>query len=310
MITILMINTQKEKCGVYQFGKHVYDIINNSNKINIIYKEISSIKEFHILMKSLCPTHVLYNWHHYTMCWLTEEAVLQYQHLKHYFMFHTDPIRRHYTKYLFFGEAALNKSLIPTDKSVLLPRPLFKYYGDYKQNDVFTIGSFGFAFKQKGLPILINAVDKVFDNAIINLQMAQAGVADPTGALIKETIVECNKLITKPGIKINILTNYLDDNDVLSFLAANDINIFSYADDYSISGEGISSATDYALSVKRPMAITNCPLFRHFKTDDILLEKHTIQEIYNLGTTPIESFYDKWSQENLIKEIEQFFISE
>lgn len=310
MITILMVNTAKERCGVYQFGKHVYNIINNSNKICIIYKEINSEQEYHILMKTLCPTHVMYNWHHYTMRWLSENAVLQYQYSKHYFMFHTDPVRKNYTKYLFFGETALNKSLVPIHKSILLPRPLFRYYGSYKKNDVFTVGSFGFAFKQKGLPTLIKAVDRVFTNAIINLQIPQSGVADPMGLLIKDTLAECNKIITKPGIKVNISNNYLSDDDLLEFLAGNDINIFSYVDDYSVSGEGISSATDYALSVKRPMAVTNCPLFRHFKTDDILLENHNIQEIYDLGTKPIEKFYDKWSQENLIKQIEQFFENE
>jgi hypothetical protein len=111
-------------------------------------------------------------------------------------------------------------------------------------------------------------------------------------------------LNTKKGVTLNITRNFLDDDGVLQFLANNDINVFMYSE----NGNGISSAIDYALSVKRPIAITRCNMFRHILKNDIVLSgKNSVVDILNRGTKPLNEFYDKWSTQKFIDEMDGIF---
>lgn len=295
---ILLLNHKEQRCGVYQFGKRVFDIIKNSNKHQISYREASSFQELNDIINNLSPKAIIFNWHHYTMSWLPKE--LNLPNIKQYFIFHDINIRQNYDVYLFFGDYDLNNS-IPENKRFLLPRPLFVYKGNYNQNNIFTIGTFGFAFKQKGLPRLIEEVNRVFNFANINLKVSQAFFSDSS-----DVYKECQNIPRKQGIKLNISSEFLSEQQVLEFLAGNDINVFFYYD----NGEGLSSATDYALSVKRPIAVTDCTMFRHFKWDQILLDKYNIKEIYDMymndPLSPLDEYYERWHPNNLIKCMDDF----
>ena len=67
----------------------------------------------------------------------------------------------------------------------------------------------------------------------------------------------------------------MDDDGILKFLANNDINVFNYG---YMENPGFSSAPDYALSVKRPMAVTNTQLLRHVANEYNTLEKNNLKE--------------------------------
>jgi len=116
----------------------------------------------------------------------------------------------------------------------------------------------------------------------------------------------CYRTNTNPNIKLNITTNFLDDNSLLEFLAGNDLNIFMY--DKHLQNPGISSATDYALSVKRPIAISDNMMFRHIASNGIMVTKTPLNKILENGTKPLEKFYESWSTENFILEMEKVFV--
>lgn len=296
--TVIFINHKIGNCGVYQFGKRVYELLAPSKKVNYLYKEISSLEELNRIIE---PEYIVYNWHRATMPWLTEEAVRSRPTTKHCFLFHEEVVREEYDKYFFFGDYDIGNNKIRHDSSVLLPRPLFKYNGLYPKNETFTIGSFGFGFWTKGYHRIVEEVNKEFDSAVINLHMPHSYFGDPTGQQKTEVIKKCREMNVKPDIKLNITEGFLTNQEVLKFLAGNDINAFLYTE----NGEGLSSATDYALSVRRPIIITDCQMFRHFKKDEILLEKNSIMDVYTQGISPLEEFYEKWSPEVFLEKMDK-----
>ena len=104
---ILLLNHKEEKCGVYQFGKRLANILKSSEKIKFAYKEVDSETEYDSLIREIKPTHIIYNWHHYTMSWLKEFSIIERPDIQHYFIFHDGIMRQNYTKYLFFGDLLL-----------------------------------------------------------------------------------------------------------------------------------------------------------------------------------------------------------
>lgn len=302
MNTVLILNHKIRNCGVYQSGRRIYDLVADSTKVNFVYREVESLIEFNIAIDKLKADSILYNWHQGTMQWLTETLVKNSSN-KSYFYFHTQPISKNIGTYLFFGDYALDKNILPKERMILMPRPLLSYTGEYRNNSIINIGSFGFAFFQKGFHTLVKLVNSTFDTAVINLHIPQSHFGDPFGKQLKEVVTECKKLNTNPNVQLNITHNFRDDNDILEFLANNDINVFMYTD----NGEGLSGVPDYALSVKRPIAVSDCTMFRHFAKDEIRIDKHSIQDILNQGTKPLEEYYKKWSIENFRNKMEEVF---
>jgi hypothetical protein len=303
MTKVLFLNHKKEICGTWQFFKRTYNIVSNDNKY--IYREVDSKEEYFQILNEVSPTHIIYNWHWDRMGhWYREEYIINNPLMKHYFVWHDGSIVSNYDKYLFFGDYDPGKNAVPEDKRILLPRPLLDYTGSYIVNKYPTIGSFGFGFKHKQFPELVKLVNKEFNKAIINIHTTYPYFGDPLGDIEKD-IYLCRRYNINPNIELNITTDFWDDTTLLNWLAGNDLNVFNYS---LFNNPGISAATDYALSVKRPIAITDHIMFRHIRKEEILLEKNSLSSIINKGVDPLNSFYDKWSTENFIKGMDNLFL--
>lgn len=302
MKKVLILNHYQKACGVQQFGRRVWDLVKDSNKVNYSYREVEDVKTFYKYATEVAPDIILFNWHRGTMPWLTEEIVLSLGS-KSYFIFHDEVTRINYDKYLFFGDYDFNGGEKFGNKKVLLPRPLLKYTGDYPKNSVPTIGCFGFGFWNKGYHKLTKLVNDTFRKSVLNLHMPYSYFGDPLKTQTKEVEKECRKLATNPGMKLNITHDLLDDDGVLKFLAGNDLNAFLYDN----NGEGISSVIDYALSVKRPIAISDSKMFRHIYNMDIFVEKTPIEFILKNGTEPLEKYYSMWNPDKFQVEMDKVF---
>lgn len=304
MIDILIINHTTQNCGVYQFGRRVADLAIKTN-LNIQYRELESPDEYNKLLNELKPRMVLINWYPITMGWLSDDLLRD--NIKNYFLFHDGHIRTKYDKYVFNGSYEKPDSIrIAVDRKLLLPRPLFNYETEHIKNDVTTVGSFGFGFWHKGFPDVVTKVNQEFSEAIINLHIPHGHFGDAEGEQSKEVIAECYRRNINSNIKLNITTEMLDDNQLLNFLAKNDLNCFFYG---SVN-EGLSSVIDYALSVKRPIGLTDNMMFRHILSDDIIIEKNNLQDIISKGTKPLDKFYELWSVNEFVKQFEEIFTKE
>jgi hypothetical protein len=259
MKTVLIINHDNVECGTYQFVSRINNIVSNSHSIHYVYHNVSSRVGYRYLLEKHNPDYIVYNWHKDRINWLLESDITGNKGAKHYFIFHDGSIFNHYDKYLFSGEMPNYSTPIPKEKSVLLPRPLIKYNGSYPINDIPTIGSFGFATDHKQFPELVTLVNQTFSKAHIRLHITSPYFGVTEGYNLPKIVNQCKANNYNPDIQLTINTNFVDDQELLTFLAGNDINVFNYA---YMQNPGISSAIDYALSVRRPFAVTRNNLFR------------------------------------------------
>lgn len=299
---VVFVNHKQQQCGVYQFGKRIYELARNSEKVQYTYIEVENIQDFETWVGQIQPDCILYNWYPVTMPWLGENWVQNHKHFKHYFIFHDGNVRQNYDLYLFSGAEGKDVSF---RKSVILPRPLFSYSGDYPLNKVMTVGSFGFGGWQKGFTRLIETVNKEFEEAVINIQMPFAFFGDRLGRETRKVADACRELNTNPKVTLNIDHTFLSNDDTLRFLAKNDINAFLYKS----SNQGLSSVIDYALSVRRPIAITNDSMFKHVYKPQLDIDNFSLLELKDTGTTHLEEYYDKWNPDKFSEEMDKIYDS-
>jgi hypothetical protein len=142
-------------------------------------------------------------------------------------------------------------------------RPLKEFENtDYYQNHIPKIGSFGFALTHKNFNLIVREVNKTFDEAEINFHMPKAyyDFENQTDQVINDCKVE----ITKSGIKLNITTEFLSEDEVINQLHHNDINCLFYDGGRDL---GISSSLDFLISAQKPILITESPMFRSFSSE-------------------------------------------
>jgi len=302
MKTVLILNHEHQACGTYQFAHRIYDIVSNRHNVHYIYYNVDSRVGYLYLLGQHTPDYVVYNWHKDRVNWLTEADMPS--EIKHYFLFHDGSIFTKYDKYIFCGEYPNYPTSIPLEKSILLPRPILEYKDGYSQNLVPTIGSFGFATDHKRFPELVHLVNRNFKEAHIRLHITSPYFGVTEGYNLPKITAQCYANNTNPNVKLTISSNFVDDNALLKFLAESDINVFNYA---YMKNPGISSAIDYALSVRRPFAVTNNDLFRHVANEYTLLENNSMQEIIDRGIAPYEKFYEKWNPEEFRRQFDRMF---
>lgn len=290
---VIFLNHQQESCGVYQYGKRLYNILalEGSNLFEYIYIEIGSASEYEKIYNDYGNGHIfIYNYHAATMPWLNKR--LMRSGITHVGIPHESPA--HYFDLVID---------IPA-----IPRPLFVFQGPASQiqsndqdvhmfinynegPDVPIFGSFGFGFDNKGFDRIVQLVNEQFNRAIIKFVIPRAHY-DPkreqTVQQAREKCIQANK--KSPAIKLMITHSFLSDQDILLFLSRNTINLFLYD---KMHGRGISSALDYAMSVGVPIGISDSYMFRHVYRDDICVYKRSIIECiknnFSKRVNPIEN---------------------
>ena len=82
------------------------------------------------------------------------------------------------------------------------------------------------------------------------------------------------------------------------------LNVFLYSER---KGRGCASTLDFALSVKRPIAITKSNAMAHIynATPSICIEDRNLKEIMASGFIPLEPYYEKWKPEKFIEAYEK-----
>jgi SAM-dependent methyltransferase len=328
---ILFISHKKKKCGVYEFGKNISDSLQKSQKYNFIYQECASLKELDVVIKQYCPIAIIYNYYPSTMPWVTTKilprmyrnnltsiTIPQIGIVHEITQTFADRAINYKNKFTFLRPPynSIFDFYIAADPTLLLKNPLvyktgrlIKYY-ENKQTlpTIPTIGSFGFATPNKGFEDIIPLVQKEFDEAIIRINIPLADFGDAAGIAARQIENNCRELITKPNIKLEITHEFFENEKVFDFLAANSINIFLYKD---TGARGISSVTDYALAVKRPIAVSKNSMFRHvlnFKPS-VCVEDNPLKTIIENGVSPLNQTRENWSEENLIWEYERIMDS-
>ena len=67
---ILFVSHSKKQCGVYQFGKSVFEVIQSTQKYKIEWVECDSLGMLKDAIGHHSPDAIIYNFHPSTMPWL------------------------------------------------------------------------------------------------------------------------------------------------------------------------------------------------------------------------------------------------
>ena len=308
---VLFLNSVKKQCGVYQYGLRVYDILKLDKDINYIYAEIEHPDQYMSLLRNnLDVISIIFNFHNSTMSWLNPSLLVP--SILNMYISHESESSMFDIKLSIDPNEQENKNLIN------IPRPIFenvdsmlknhiitneniKNFIEYREDNVPVFGSFGFGFTNKGFDKIVNLINTNYDNAIIKFVIPVASYACTftTNNMIKNL---CEKQMIKPGVKLMINNDFFSTEDLLYFLKSNTMNIFLY--DY-MQGRGISSTIDYALSVKKPLGISDSHMFRHILNDDIDLYKSSLEHVMANSTTYCEQMLSLYSHDNLRNKIKK-----
>ena len=299
------INSVKPNCGVFQYGLRLSNILKKGG-LDFNYLECDSFEDFSTKKHSgiIIFNYISAGRPNAPIGWLTQNIIDQLRddsitvgaigHLEN-------------VKYDFDFVIRQDPARAEDQKNFSLPRPLFydEANSPFKSSSVRNIqdirnntlvGSFGLGNKSKNLPDLIRLTNEQIFKGIIRLNLNSSYYSDPQGKILSEIIKECYSVKLKETVELEITNEFLDDNEIISFLNKNDINIFNYenqADD-----GGISSSLDYAISAMKPFAVSSSPMFKHVSN------AHNLNNgIFNIIENNIKhNDYPKiWSHKNLIK---------
>jgi len=332
-LNVLFVSHFKSQCGVFEFGKNIFQTISESNKYNFIWLECDSLLRLKNSIDENNPSIIIYNYHPATMPWLYSRVgpklfknninnikAIQIGIMHEITQEIADNTTSYKNKYLLMGREKLINVLfdyyIAADPTLLLRNPfVFKtgrllptYSNNFPKPEVLTIGSFGFGTPNKGFEKIVTLVQNEFDDAIIRLNIPAADYADSEGQNAKQIASNCKELIKKKGIQLEITHDFLDDKGILDFLGQNSINVFLYENS---SIRGLSSAIDYAISVNRPLAISNSSMFRHISnvTPSLCIENNSLKNILSNGVGSLEKFKSEWNSKNILWEYERILVA-
>jgi FkbM family methyltransferase len=257
----LFLNTAKANCSIHESGKMCYDCLILSDGYTLDYKEIDADNRDIALNYDF----YVFNYHQITMGWLDTKILKQLPGFKATIVLEVLPNnpfvmcpKDHFDAYL-----VLDPTLSVMDHNVFpFPRPLentsHKYV--YQEKSVPVIGSFGFATIGKGFDLVINAVNREFEKAIVKINI-------PAGDYVsKETFDRLNNELknvpTKEGVVVEITNHYFNKEQLIEWCAQNTLNLFLY----NRNIPGLSATTDQAIVSGRPLAISTDNTFRHIHT--------------------------------------------
>jgi hypothetical protein len=127
---------------------------------------------------------------------------------------------------------------------------------------------------------------------------------DPAGEEAQKRIKEVKQILKKPGIQLEVSTQFMDDETIVRWLHDNDLNCYFY---HYQDGCGIASSPDYAIAAHKPIAITHSFQLRHMWNlkPSIQIEENSLKTIMANGVAPLEPLYAKHSHTALRTRVEQ-----
>jgi hypothetical protein len=302
---VLYVNHSEERCGVYQFGRNVAGALSASTKFDFRYFECSTPEALNARVLDDRPIAVIYNYHPDTLAWAKWTSIFgqvpQIATVHEVYQQLADGLNDYTFDYY-----------IAPDPTLLLKNPIvFKtgrlipdYRTPYSPPPIPTIGSFGFGTSGKGFEDIVRHVQDEFDDAVIRFNIPFARFGDADGARARTIASNCRALVSKPGIRLEIGHDFLEDDRLLDFLATNSMNVFLYAQGHA---RGISSVIEYALAVDRPIAVSESRMFRHVHgaSPSIVFPRSSLRRIMSNGVAPLRQFKEEYTRDNLIWDYER-----
>jgi hypothetical protein len=301
---------EKAACGVGLYGKLWSDALLDLNDFDFKVIYTDSVEETFLEIKNFLPQVIFYMYHVGATKWMENPIFREnFPNAKHIAILHD--VQQHeidnFNPEVLSGGIPYVITCNPTLKGnekvfisnkLLPPSPTIKY----QESSITTIGYQGFAGSHKGIETLASIVNEEFDECIFKLHIPPAFYFDRDGHETNKRIQEVRNKITKPGIKLEFSHNMMSSQDLVNWLSQNTINCYLY--DYPLPA-GLASAPDYALAARRPIAVSNNMMLKHFSkcTPSVIInEPFNLKQIIANGITPLEDLYKDYSKESFLSD--------
>ena len=242
----LFINTSQAQCSIYESGKMIYSALSLSDRYILDYVEIDE-------KNRKIPAgydFFAFNYHPVTMSWLNTKKIRRLPGLKLTFVLEVSPNNPFVlcSPNDFDIYCPLDPTMKIDDKRVYsFPRPLesFKVSGTFIDSEIPIIGSFGFATPGKGFELLVDAVNREFDEVIVRINIPSGTFADDVFWPLQrgnyaEYLGELCSHVAKKGITVKITHEYMTKAQLIEWCAQNTLNCFLYNRNHS----GLSATTN------------------------------------------------------------------
>lgn len=303
----IFINPSKANCSIYESGRMMYECLVLSNKYELDYLEVDANN------RTVSDQYDFYafNYHHITMGWLDTRFISKLPGLKLTFVLEVapnDPFALCPAKD-FDVYCALDPTLKSTDKRVYaFPRPLEtpEKVTPYNKQPIPVIGSFGFATPGKGFELVVDAVNKEFNEAILRINIPPGTYADDVFSDLHKRnyadyLVELCKKTAKKGIEVKITHDFMTKDALIEWCSQNTLNCFLY----DRSMPGLSATTDQAISSGRPLAVSENDTFRHITSYLTAYPKRSLKESIEVSQSEILQIQKDWAPLNFSKKFEE-----
>jgi len=308
---VLFVSHAERRCGIHEFGHHIAEALQASTVFRFVYVECSGRGQLLRALARHGPAAIVYNHDPRTMPWMSTALAAEVRHTtKHSVpqvgIMHEcpQPIADAAVADTFDYHIAPDPTLVPRNPIVFSTGRLIPTYSNtFPPPPVVTVGSLGFGGEQKRYDLVVQAVQREFDEAIVRINIAYNDVVDAQGVQAREAAARCRKIPPKEGVKVEITHDFFDQRRMLDFLAQNTLNAFLY--DWQ-EGRGISAVVENAMAVDRPLAVSRVPMFRHVweAAPSICADDTPLREIIRNGTGPLRPFSARWTRRNLLREYE------
>jgi len=289
----LFINSRRAQCSIYESGVMVYDILRK--RYNLDYLEpipvIESIPDGY--------DFTVFNWHFVTMP-LDTKKLHTLKGIKIAIVLETLPknpfvtsIPTNFDEYM-----VLDPTMNHSDSRVnAFPRPLEMIDVPPYNSEATVIGSFGFPTPGKGFDLLVEQVNKEYDQAVVRLNIPVGTHCQNIG---QSLVAQCVSK-AKPGITIIASHDYFNKYELIKWCSTNTINCFFY----QRQQPGLSATTDQAIISGRPLLVSECETFRHIHQYISPFPKTTIRRAITESLTGVKTMQKDWSSENFNRIFEE-----
>jgi hypothetical protein len=303
----VFINPGEANCSIYESGRMIYDCLLGSNKYTLDYLEVDENN------RNISNKYDFYafNYHHITMGWLDTECVRHLPGLKLTFVLETLPNNPFVLcpSKDFDVYCALDPTMKVEDRRVYaFPRPLEvpRRLKPYRDSEIPVIGTFGFATTGKGFDLVVDAVNKEFEEAIVRINIPSGTyTGNSFWKLPKRNYADylsdlCKKVARK-SIDVIVTHNYMTKDELIEWCGQNTLNCFLY----NRNMPGLSATTDQAISSGRPLAVSTNETFRHIHSYIKPYPLRTLKESIILSQAEVLRIQKDWAPENFTKRFEQ-----
>jgi hypothetical protein len=293
----LFLNPQKAQCSIHESGAMAWECLRDNAAYQLDYLELSA-------SNPQIPwgyDFYLFNYHHVTMAWLDTGLVQYLPGLTTTLVLETLPNNPYVLcpAGVFDVYCALDPTMEIDDRRVYaFPRPLERnLLGTVNpvRNRIPVIGTFGFPTPGKGFELVVDAVNREFDKAIIRINIPAPSYSDVTylhGKNYTDYLEQLCRSVAKPGIEVEVTRDFLSKEGLIKWCAENTLNCFLYNRDQP----GLSATTDQAITSGKPLAVSDNPTFRHLHRYLTAYPYRSLRQSIEDSGSEVMHMRNDWSQ--------------